>query len=49
MEFNKQYVPLNQTVEQIKEQSFFWINCRSKYASLNWGRWCDFSLRDIVL
>ncbi|MFS7949941.1 hypothetical protein Hanom_Chr06g00577541 [Helianthus anomalus] len=36
-------------VDRIKEESFQWIKNRSPFVSLNWERWRDFNVRDIIV
>ncbi|XP_022036789.1 uncharacterized protein LOC110939539 [Helianthus annuus] len=36
-------------VDKTKEESFQWIKYRSPYVSLDWERWRDFNVRDIII
>ncbi|KAJ0683718.1 putative RNA-directed DNA polymerase [Helianthus annuus] len=47
--FNDRSIAITRTVEQVKENSFLWIRCRSKFCNLQWDRWCDFNIRDIIM
>ncbi|XP_021979758.1 uncharacterized protein LOC110875870 [Helianthus annuus] len=39
---------VTRTVDEIKELSFLWIKERSKLKNLDWERWKDFNIRDII-
>ncbi|XP_021992183.1 uncharacterized protein LOC110888999 [Helianthus annuus] len=36
-------------VEEIKEDSYFWLIHRSSFSKLDWMRWRDFNIRDIIM
>ncbi|KAF5789391.1 hypothetical protein HanRHA438_Chr09g0382271 [Helianthus annuus] len=36
-------------MEDVKEDSFMWIKYRSKFKGLEWERWQDSNVRDIIL
>ncbi|KAM0069495.1 hypothetical protein Hdeb2414_s0001g00002401 [Helianthus debilis subsp. tardiflorus] len=36
-------------VEEIKEDSYFWLKHRSPFSKLDWMRWRDFNIRDIIM
>ncbi|KAJ0828836.1 putative reverse transcriptase zinc-binding domain-containing protein [Helianthus annuus] len=35
-------------LEDVKEEAFLWLKCRSKLQGLVWERWVDFNIRDII-
>ncbi|KAJ0589978.1 putative reverse transcriptase zinc-binding domain-containing protein [Helianthus annuus] len=46
--FNGRNGSVTRTVDEIKELSFLWIKERSKLKGLEWERWKDFNIRDII-
>ncbi|KAJ0478339.1 putative RNA-directed DNA polymerase [Helianthus annuus] len=47
--FDEVQFNVTRVVEAIKEDSYLWIKCRSKFSGLDWERWRDFNVRDIIL
>ncbi|KAJ0483299.1 putative RNA-directed DNA polymerase [Helianthus annuus] len=48
-EFEGWNVPVLKVVEEIKLNSFLSITCRTKFKALNWDRWLDFNIRDVIV
>ncbi|XP_021986263.1 uncharacterized protein LOC110882587 [Helianthus annuus] len=48
-EFNGVQLSGNMVVENIKAGSFLWLKSISKFDNLDWGRWVDFNVRDVIL
>ncbi|XP_022036785.1 uncharacterized protein LOC110939535 [Helianthus annuus] len=46
--FERKQIRVECIIERIKEESFMWIKHRSSYASIDWERWRDFNIRDLI-
>ncbi|MFS7947983.1 putative reverse transcriptase zinc-binding domain-containing protein [Helianthus anomalus] len=42
-------VSIIRTVEDIKANLFLWLKERSKFKDINWERWCDFNVSDVIV
>ncbi|XP_022019708.1 uncharacterized protein LOC110919757 [Helianthus annuus] len=47
-EFNGVLLSGNVVVEDIKADAYLWLKSRSKFDKLDWGRWADFNVRDVI-
>ncbi|KAJ0527046.1 putative RNA-directed DNA polymerase [Helianthus annuus] len=47
--FNNHHTHFNRTAELIKENSYLWITSRSKFSNIDWSRWSDFNIRDVIV
>ncbi|XP_021975217.1 uncharacterized protein LOC110870339 [Helianthus annuus] len=47
-EFKGTRVSGSKVVEEIKADSFIWLKSRSKFENINWVRWVDFNVKDII-
>ncbi|XP_035831993.1 uncharacterized protein LOC118481021 [Helianthus annuus] len=47
-EFEGWNIPMLKVVEEIKLNLFLWISCRSQFKALDWNRWLDFNLQDVI-
>ncbi|KAJ0470773.1 putative reverse transcriptase zinc-binding domain-containing protein [Helianthus annuus] len=47
--FNERQIHYERTMDIIKENSFLFICNRSKFCNLDWARWVDFNVRDVIV
>ncbi|KAF5820296.1 hypothetical protein HanXRQr2_Chr01g0000601 [Helianthus annuus] len=47
--FNERQIHFNRTADSIKEIVFLFVTGRSKFCNLDWERWIDFNIRDVIL
>ncbi|XP_021986317.1 uncharacterized protein LOC110882654 [Helianthus annuus] len=48
-EYRNIQVSGNMVVDDIKADSFIWLKSRSKLDKVDWGRWVDFNIQDIII